>query len=250
MPTSFATANVGGAKTSTVISGGTLGAVHFSMDSQPSGGGDLLQYAKLFGYNANTSSQSIYNCVFWMRNSLDDLLANGELQLVSSNAADNSSKKVRISGYDDTGAAVQEEVPLNGTTPVSSTTIWSSIHRLELRLSSGSALTSATGNITATNANGPTVIGIIPQGKNSATAEISIGVDSTLDGTTSIATAAVAPSGVTFFKPRTFASGLAAIGGTIAAGVGQPIWSRYRLKERAKPSLQTQCCMVFSGSAA
>jgi hypothetical protein len=220
------------------------------MDAMPLAGGNLTQHAKVFGYNANLSSQSIYSALFWLRNSLDLLPGNSTLIFFSDSASDDTTRKVRVLGKDSGGVAVQEELTLNGVTPVTTVTVWSKVSRVELRLVTGSALTNSIGSIAVRSSTGPTTLGYIPVGRNSATGEIDIGVENVLDGSTTIATAAAAPSGVTFSRPRTAASGLSAIGGTIAAGSGQGIWVRWILEELSKPSLAAQVALVFTGSVA
>lgn len=249
MATDFSTANVGGTKTATAISAALAGDIFFTMASNLSGDGTRNQYSKSFVRN-NHASDSGYSCKFFLENALDNVSGNQIINIVSDSASDGNTKKVRILGYDTSGDPLQVEVTLNGTTPVSTgSTQFSDVHRIELRLVSGGALTNAAGNLQFKH--NTTEIGYIPAGLNSATAEVKIGVALAMDDSVTIANAGTAPTSVSFFKPRILADALGAQnGGVIPFGQGQGLWWLLAVKEMTKPSSLCTSSLMFSVQAA
>ena len=139
---------------------------------------------------------------------------------------------------------------MNGVTPVTSSLSFVGKIRAEVRLSSGSALTTAAGNITITH--NSTNRGMIPAGAKTATNEGDIGLEATLGGSTTIATPSTAPSSVTFSRPRTNAGKLVVDGGTgtLEAGEAQAFWWRWVIGETMNPSSEVQFFIKGRGAAA
>lgn len=250
MPTSLtAPTNIGGVKSATQITGGSIGEVHFTMSSALVGGGDKVQRSKYF-YGNDSAADDLTSAVIWLPNALDDSAAgNFTTSDVSSSASDGSGKKVRRLGYDQTGAAVQEEQVLNGTSEVTGSQQFSDVHRREIRNSSTGALEAAAGSIT--HKRNSVTQGETPAGYYGATSEIDIWLPSTLSDSSTAGDAGSDPTGASWSRPRTFATGEAvANSGTLTHGQAQGIWSRWTLKERAKASADVQVITAIQGNTA
>lgn len=249
--TSFSTSNVGGATTATEVTGSSLGEILFAMSSAAAAGGDTVQYGKVFEGNSNGTDQ-IDSYGVWLINGLDDTSVSSAITLVSSSASDSSTYTVRLIGKNSSGDAIQEDLTLNGTTNVVSTLSYIGKIRLEYRVTSGLALGTAVGNITATH--NATVIGTIPAGAESANNEVSIGLAAAFDtaDTATITDASTAPASVSFSRPRTSAAKLLVDGGagTMTAGQEQGIWIRWTVAELMNPSQRVRAYISGEGSAA
>jgi len=248
MAANFTTSNIGGAiNTGAQIQGSILSEVFFTMASATAGGGARVQHASSHIKNTN-GSDALTSALAWLANALDDVASDGTASFSSSSADDDSTRKVRILGLDDAGTPTQEDLPLNGTSTVTSLTSWSAIHRVELRLVSGGTLAAAAGDITVTRG---ADLGVIPAGYWSATSEVDFGLEATLGTSTTTADAATAPSGISFARPRTEAGGTAlANAATLTAGASQQVWWRWTLAEQARPSADIQVVLRWSGETA
>jgi len=234
--TDFTTASVGGAATTTEVNQVLAGGVFFDMPSPASGGGTKTQYAKVCFSNTH-STDSATNCKLWFPNALDDVSGNQIVKVVSSSSSDNSSKSVRIVGKSDTGVAQVVSLTLNGTTEVFTTgVLWSAVYRVEVY--NGTTPSTATGTLTITH--GTTIIGYITAGTYSASGEVYFAMESGIDGTQTIATAAVAPTSTTFYKVRTLGTAISFNGGgTIPAGSYQGVWLKWVITETTNGSSST-----------
>jgi len=92
------------------------------------------------------------------------------LKVVSTSADDTNSnggaaRRVRIRGIDSTGTEAQEDVNMNGTTAVSTTTVWLAINDFRVqRTGTGGGVNAGTINLTL--GDGTTVVYQIAQGEN------------------------------------------------------------------------------------
>lgn len=244
MPASLTTATVGGAISATEITGSTIGEVFPTLSASTSGGGAKTCYAAIF-YKNTHATDSLTSSKVYLLNALDQPGANGTVSLVSTSASDDTTKKVRVMGRDASGAALQEEITLNGTGSVTGAQTFSVIHRVELRLVSGGTLTVAAGDITVTRS---TALGTIPTGYYSATSEVYFGHEATMNTSTTTTDAATAPAGISFDNPATYATGTAtAASGVMAAADKQQIWCRLIIPELAKPSADCQMVWTVQG---
>lgn len=250
MPVSFSTASIGGAKTTNIINGSSVGEVHFPMGSSMAGGGSKIQRSKLF--YISESSDDLTSSKIFLANALDTVAGNDEWRFVSDNAADDDSDDgitYRGIGFDTAGDPLQEEVVGNGTSEVLSLADFSVRGRVESRNNLSGELQPMAGN--GTIKKGTSAIGTIPAGYYSATSEVDIWLPSTLNDTATAADAASDPSGASFSRPRTFAGGLAvANSGTLTGGSGQGIWSRWTVPEEALPSGDIQVVIAIQGDTA
>jgi len=248
MPADFTTSNIGGAKTTTVISGGTVGEVHFTMGSALLGAGSKIQYSKFFYINEN-ATDDLSDAGIWLPNALESAAGLDTWSFESTSINDDNTKKVRFLGYDLNGDPYQEEVLCDGTDLVTTTNPFDERHRAEVRNASTNALTALDG--TGTLYQDVDEIGEIPAGYYSATAEIDIWLPATLNDTGTAADAATAPGGSSFSRPRILETGLdVANSGVLTATAGQGIWSRWTLAERAKPSVDVQVIVAIQGTTA
>lgn len=249
MPTSLtAPAPMGGAKSSTQITGSAIGEIFFTMAAAGSGGGAKIQYSKVFWWNDH-ASDDLANAKVHIANALDTPAAGNNLMSgVSAGSGDNNTKKLRFIGKNSAGVPAFEDVTMNGTTEVTGAAQFSEIHAVELRLVSGSALTTAAGDITIKK-NGVT-LGIIPAGYSCAIAEVDIGLAATLDDTATSTNPGTAPAGITFSRPRDHAGGLAvANSGTLTHQTGQGVWLKWTCAEERLSSPDLQLVLKLQGEA-
>lgn len=237
MPSSFSTTSVGGAIGSTPISSASVGQVHFTMASLPSG--DAVQYSKFFDKNDH-ATDTVNNYGVWIANALDTLGGAATISFASSSASDDSSKKIQVVGENGSGQPQTEYVTMNGTSTVTTSLTYTARWRLIVRDSVTNAVTPLAGDLTATHS--ASEVGVIPAGLYSGTAEIDIGLAATIDDSVTIADASTAPAGISFSRPRTQASRLLVDGGTgtLEAQEAQGIWSRLTLPEGIGPSPDVQ----------
>lgn len=247
MPASLATTSVGGAiNTGAQITGGTIGEIFFAMGSATTGGGTKTQYAKTFVKNTN-GSDNLEQAGIYLVNSLTQVAGNHTVSFASSSASDGATKKVKIIGLNASSAVQQEELALNGTSTVTSVSTWSAIHRVTVHLVSDSTLVAATGTITVTK--NATTMGVVPAAYYSATAEVAIWLEGSLNGTTTTTDAATAPGGSSFSAPNTLGSALAVANSQVlTAGASQPVWWRLQIAEGQYPSPDVQIVLRCEGA--
>lgn len=209
----------------------------------PSGVSDVTQYSKSFVKNTH-GTDSAYSVIFYLANSIDDHVTAEIIYATSTSVNDDATKVLRLIGDDNTGTPQKIDILLNGTSTVNSSVQFNPLRRIEVReavYDSGptwigvGALTALEGNLTLLA--GAVEIAVIPAGLDSGTAEVSIGIEATLNGTTTTALPTTAPASISFFKPRTVGAGLSAMsGGTVAAGSAQGIWWKQVITENTKGS--------------
>lgn len=246
MPSSLTTINVGGAKTSTPLVP-TVGGLFPQVDANAAGGGSYTQYLKIFYYNSH-GADSVFTAKISLPGCLDALPADSQITFQSDSALDND-KKVRLVYLDTDSVPLVEEVNLNGLTLVSNVDVAEILERVSVRLQSDGSYAALAGNLTIRSTSGPTVIGIIPAGKFSATREVSLGLENSLNGSQTIANPTTAPSSVSFFQPRTAAAALSVIGGTLASTAGQGVWLRQVIREQIAGDSRTQTLFGLYASA-
>lgn len=247
MATSFSTASVGGAISATEITGATIGEVLFTMAANSGSGGTKTQYAKAF-YKNDHASDDLTTSVIYILNSLDAVPSNGTTSVQSSSASDDGTKFVRVIGEDASGNAQNEDITCNGTTSAAGALTFSKIFRCELRATTGGALTNAAGDITITRSS---ALGAIPTGYNTATGELDFFLESTLDGSTTIADASTEPAGSpTWVRVNAVGEGESvANSGTLTSQSAQAIWFRWQVEQDANPSSDVSVVVDISGEA-
>lgn len=234
---------IGGGISANEFTGASIGELLFKMTSS---GSAQTQYEPFHIKNTH-ATDSLQSAVVYLKNALSALGSNGTASVVSSSSSDNNSLKVKLIGLDASSNWQTEEITLNGTTTVNGTATWSVIERAELRNVSSNALTNATGDITISRGS---TIGIIPSGYQSATAEIEIGLEGSLNTSTTTTNAGTAPTGITFSRPRTAATGISiANAGTLPAGSNQQGWLKWTLRAGALPSSDIQSLITVNGGA-
>lgn len=196
---------------------------------------DVTWYYKSFIYNSNVTDTAQQTSIY-ISNGLLDVPSNNLVAIYSSSAYDSDSYTVRIIGTNSLGTLVEESVALDGVNTVYSINTYTYVHRVEKHLlASPYSLSNASGNITI---NCGIDIGIIPIGFNTATNEVSIGLEATLDGTSSIANRLTAPGGISFTKPNILADALLFNGtnGDVPSLSAQGIWTKITCVEGVLPS--------------
>ena len=224
--TSFATSSVGGAKTGTNLVSAADDEIFFSTNAEAAGGSSVTQYGKVFLANTH-ATDAASGLGAWIANALDTPSAAASMKFVSSDAADSSSYKIRIKGYNSGGTVVTEDRTLNGTSEVTSSTSFSVTSSRNVTcefIDDAGARANAVGTITITH--GSTVIGVIPAGGSMAMTGLSIGRTSDVDDTQTIADASTAPSGVSFSVANAAGEKILvdAGSGDLAAGEAQGYW--------------------------
>lgn len=242
MPTSLSTTNVGGAiNTSAEITNGTIGEVLPSLASSLSGGGDKTIYSKWFLKNVS-ATDDLPNAKIFVENLLDDgPTGNHNITIRPSGAGDDSTRVAKVIGFDSSGDPLTENLPLNGDNDVTTVGQFSKLVCVESRLASGGALVRTVTQWTIKKST--TVVGYAPASSYGATSEVSIGLEASLNGSSTTTNATTAPSGVTFSKPKAYADGLAVATGTLTHGDAQAIWEKWINPERraTSPDFELVC---------
>ena len=247
--TTLTTSNIGGGIDVTSAVGYVVpGDIFFTIASD---GTTITRYSKTFVQNDH-ATDSAYAVRFYLDNAIDDHATAQIIYATSDSALDDDTKVLRLIGDDNTGAPQKIDILLNGTTSVNSAVQFDPLRRIEIREATYSGLTwTGAGALTELDGNltvlaGAVEIAVIGAGLTSGSAEVYIGVEGVLDGTTTTALPTTAPSGISFFKPRTLAAAISAIGGTIAAGVAQGIWWKQVLTPNTKGSEAIQDSLMVT----
>ena len=244
MATSLSTANVGGGISTTEILATTIGEVFFTMAADPDD--DLTQISKAHYLNEN-ATDALTGAQIWLPNTLATVSGNYPITAQSDSEDDDSSKKIRVLGYDASVDPLQGEFPMDGLDEAFGSVDFSQEHGIELRSSTTGLLVAAAGKITLRK-NG-TVLGYIPAGKSSANSEVSIGLADALNDTDTADDAATPPAGVTFSRPGSYEAGLAVVGDDLPPEESQGIWFRWIQKKRRKPSADMLGLVGIRGSS-
>lgn len=216
------TSQVGGPRSSLIITGTGSGEVI------PDGSvvlvGEVVLYYKTFVRNEH-SSLTLMSPRVWLANALpDDLPSSGAARLVAS--AQDAGKVVRLLGLTQGGNVATESITLsNGA--VDSTTVWSQLWRVEL------VNASAAQPIQIRHAPTDGLLGVIPAGSRSATAEVDIGAAATPDDSGTSQNRRTPPPGITFSRPSSPDQGLSIA--DLSPGASWGIWRRYRFRSGAVP---------------
>lgn len=226
---SLTTANIGGGvDVSSPVGYAIPGDVFLTL---PSGATDVVQYAKSFVKNTH-ATDSAFSVLFYIANSIDDHVTAQVIYTASSSINEDNTKVLRLIGDDSLGNPQKIDILLNGTTEVGSGVQFNPLRRVEIREAiydlvpawvGVGALTDLEGNLTLKA--GAVEIAVLPAGWDSGTAEVKLGIENTLNGTSTTANASTAPASISFFKPRRLEDALSAMsGGTVPADSSQGIW--------------------------
>jgi hypothetical protein len=241
------TSPVGGAISATQILGATIGEVFRTITANPAGSSSQVRYQKVFYKNTN-ASLPLNAATIFLANSLDDTPGNGTCTVQSDNSADGSALQAQVIGIDNTGTPNQEILILNGTNLVTGVVVWSQVWKVIIQANGTSTPTATTGNITVSV--GGIVLGAVPAGFYSATAEIKISAASALNDASSSVNDLTAPAGFVFTKPRTYNTGLnVANSGSLTAGAGQGTWVQQTIPAGLATSTDVQIAHGWGGTA-
>ena len=219
------TSQVGGPRSGLVITGTTSGEV-IPDGSVLVGGNMVVLYYKSFVRNEHPQL-TLLQPRLWLANALPDTLPSaGKIRLAAS--SQDAGKTARLLGLDGAGQPTTETLLLADGS-VDSTKTFSELWRVELRGASASQ------PVQVIHVPTLQVLGLIPQGSRSATAEVDIGAAPTPDDTATSPNRLTPPAGITFARPTSPDGGLAI--GDLSSGVAWGIWRRYRFRAGAVPPL-------------
>ena len=239
------TSPVGGACSAVEITGATVGEIFPSLVANAAGGADKTKYSKFFVKNTH-GTDSGFTFKAYIRNALDNVSAAGTVTAVSSHSSDGNTKKLYITGEDGSGTPQSEEIVLNGTSTVTGVKNFGKIYKVEIRLVSSGAKTTAAGDITITRGS---ALGILPAGYSHAHAEFNIGLPATLNDTVTTTNVNTAPAGISFSRPNSSGEALSfASSGTLGPGDAQGVWVQYTLADGALPLLDLTDVIVVDWS--
>jgi hypothetical protein len=250
----FADEDIGGALTDTELTGTTVGETLFEMPSTAEGSGDgsRVQYGKEGIANTHPTDNLINAKIFFPNFLADWGSGTDTVVLTSSSEDDDDTKFARLFGFDINGDPIVLEVALDGTAEAVSLDLMSDLQRVTIHeddVDNDYPLVATAGTLTITRGN-DTVLGEIPAGYYSATAEIDAWLPATLNDTTTADDPATSPSGASWSRPRNIASALAvANGGELSAESKQGIWLRLTVKEGMPPSYDVEYLPAIYGHA-
>ncbi len=209
------TSQVGGAVTATEITGTVPNEV-VPAGGLVSGASEKMLYYKTFIKNAGVDTAT--QVKLYILNAIDAMGAAGKILLTAGTL--DAGKTARIVGL--VGSAVSLEVVTLQAGDVVSSGTYDQCIRVEL---TGAAAASA--DITIKRYEDGTILGKIPASYFTATSEVDIGLEGTLNGTGTSPNRLTAPTGITFSRPNSSAEALAIP--DLAGGAAQGVWRRYRL---------------------
>lgn len=260
------TAGGGPASPKVVINNSFVGEWLTRMVAQATGTIDVnieLQFQKAFWDQQNGFGKNLLDAFVYVLNLLRsfDVITAGNMEFVSTDAGDNTTKKVRIHGQrNDNNLLDTEDVVLNGLTQVAGVKVWKQVFRLELLLSINDTKTTATGNISAILSDGVNpdeTTGQIPSGMSWATYEFEVGMVATtgtsgVPETSSVANRKTDP-GLTYSRPNTPATAIPIrnnVGNdTLNDGEHQGMWLKQTLQPGMTPAGQIDAFMFIEGDS-
>lgn len=234
---------------------GDFSKVYANVRAEAGGGSDLTIYGKAHLKNTN-AADDLTNATIFIKNALDAPTITGTIKITTVAAGDDDRKCVKIIGKNAAGNYVEEDVTLPAVPgDVFSTTsfllneeIWVGLYLLAADLLTADVLTTAAGDITLTR--GAQELGIIPEGAQTASGLIDIGLAAALDDATTAANRLTAPAGIVFSRAKDDASALdVANAGTLTANTNQAIWFKLTLKAGLLPIEKLQLGVFIDGDA-
>jgi hypothetical protein len=215
------TSIVGGSQSATLITGATVGEVFRAITANIAGSSAQVRYQKVFLYNNGTTPLSA--AATYITNALAATPGVGTCTVVSTNSADSSQLQAQIIGIDVFNNPNQEILVLNGTAPVQGVINWSQVWKVIIQGTGTSTPTPVTGTISVSV--GGVVLGGVPPNFYSATAEIAIGLPTTLNDSATSTNDLTPPIGITFTAPNAYSTGIPlANSGVLPANNGQGVW--------------------------
>ena len=244
----FSTTNIGGAMSSTELTG-AIAETLFEMPSTAvgSGLGSRVQRGKEFIHN--TSTDDLASARIYFPNFLADWGAGNDTVGLTPAHEDDDGKIVRLVGFSSVPSPASLSVTLGAEgVQVFSSDLLSDLQRVTVHDPVTNELVPLAADLIVKRGNG-TLLGHIPAGYYSGTAEIDAWAPGTLNDTTTAATAASDPSGAAWTRPRDFASGLnVANSGTLTAGAAQGYWLRLTVKEGLSPNPDLEYLPTIEGN--
>lgn len=242
----------GGAMTATVIPGLDVGEVIPRGTYEAVGGADTGPWYYAIFLTNTSAADTLFSPVLYVPNVISGFAVDGTIQLVSTSASDTND--VKVYSRNAAGTPQTETITMTGVTPVNGTlthkasTIW----KIE-SLASGS-LTPWVGQITVTRGS---TIAIIPApftdfygatvNFDFATGEYDVGSEATLNTGVQVPNRLSAPTGVSFSRPRDFASGIAAPA-NLTAGDKWQIWIKWRGNNGTQRTTKSRLTVVVRGT--
>lgn len=216
MATGPADTDIGGAIASGNVSLNDAAAVLYPMGADGPGGSNKVQYAKVFDLNTDPS-ETATNYGVYLANALP-AIASAALFSFEGDPEDEG-LSLRVIAFTSGGDPISEVVDLDSDGEA----VCSTPMKGPVRIFADGVLTA---DLVILHDGTP--VGLIPAGGHCATSEIDIGLESTLDGSGTIATPTTAPAGVSFSRPATASSRLLVGGdGELPPGSAQGIWLRW-----------------------
>lgn len=213
---------VGGPRSSLVITGAASGEV-IPDGSVVVGDTDEVVYYKTFVRNEHSSLTLLQPCL-WLANALPDALPGvGHVKLAAS--AQDAGKVVRLLGVSDGLLKTEQLTLVDGT--VTSSLQYSALVRAEINGQS------AAQDVQIRYAPSDALVGVIPAGSRSATAEVDIAVAPGPDDSQTSPNRRTPPSGLTFSRPSSPADCLQI--SDLGPGVAWGVWRRYRFRGTSPP---------------
>jgi hypothetical protein len=223
----FTTANVGGAKTGTVIHGVLFGEVFFTLSANQFGP-DTVEYGKLFVGNQSLTGQAL-SISLWFLNGGKQMTALDYPSIIPTGTGETYPKYITWDGYV-SGVFQQSKMlfNMNLLDQVFAIEQFTTLTRATLRNQADDAIVPADFDIQVW-ANGVQK-GIIPQGGSCCNFDISMGIGATVNDSQTISLASVAPSGVTFSNENAYDGADIVIPG-LMPGDGWPLWLKWDLPD-------------------
>jgi len=244
----------GGAITSNLLSSLTVGSWFPRNSAEPEGSEDFkAQHQKVFLKNM-CATDGLNNGIIYQDNAIGAMGVSSVLRAKISNAVDSTGTTIRVCGINSSNVLVIEDIQMNGYTDfVPGTTVWkqsplSIVYIMAVETNTGIPKHMLNSRVEIANIEGN--IAYIPRYHYSAVGFVSLGIQATIGGETTIINRTEAPVGITFSNPRTVISAVS-IGssGIIPASSAIAIWGKQSLVPGFIRTNELELVVVVIGSA-
>lgn len=245
--TDFSTATIGGAVSTSELTGATVGETLFEMPSTAEGSGDGARVQRGKEFLANTSSDDLGSAKIYFPNWLADFGAGTDTIVLIPLSPEDEGKVFRLIGFDVDGDPISLAVTLGSGAETVSGDLLSDLQRATVHDPETEELAALVGAVFIERGNG-TPLGEIPPGFFSATAELDAWAAATLNDSATATSAAADPSGASWTRARTLATALNVATGTLSAGAAQGYWLRLTVKEGMPASPDVEYAVTIEGN--
>lgn len=247
----------GGAVTTTVVQGTSVGEIIPKGVYAPNGGSDTGPWYYSLYLKNTSATDTFYSPKLYVPNGILGFAATGILQVVSGSAADGNTKKLRVYSRATTGVGQVEEITLNGTTPVYGVQqhLAGTVYKCECRYTADGTLAPVVGPLTVSRGTDilriPSPIMLYDSSTLSCdfgTGEYLVAGATALNTNQQVTNRLTAPTGVSAFSlPTSLENGMAAPD-DLGPGDHWQIWIRWLGKSGTLRTSRSRLILIVEGT--